>query len=197
MTETTRSEATLRLLATRRSAKPDLLAEPGPDRAQLEELIALASRVPDHKKLAPWRFIVFTGTARASIGEAFVAACKVEDRMEPSEQRLATERARFMRAPVVVAVVSRVTEVRGAPEWEQVLSAGAAAFNLCLAANAMGYGTSWITEWIAYSPMVRSALGLADNERVAGFVYIGTNAAPQPDRDRPALADIVTWWPQE
>ena len=99
-----------------------------------------------------------------------------------------------MRAPTVVCVVSRVVSNSGAPEIEQLLSCGAAAFNLCLAANALGYGTSWITEWIAYSPMVREKLGLAENERIAGFVYIGTPMEKPEERERPNLADIVTRW---
>jgi nitroreductase len=99
-----------------------------------------------------------------------------------------------MRAPLVIAVVSRVVAHPGAPEWEQVLSAGAACFNLCLAANAMGYATSWITEWIAYSPDVRKALGLAEHERIAGFIYVGTARAQPEERERPALSDIVTRW---
>ncbi len=190
------SPDTLALLKARRSVKPMMLAEPSPSPEQLTELLTIASRVPDHKKLAPWRFIVFQGAARAAIGETFAAACKAEDKMEPSEVRLEGERQRFLRAPLVVAVVSRVVPSPSAPEWEQILSAGAAAFNLCIAANAMGYGTCWITEWIAYSPIVRAGLKLADNERVAGFVYIGTAKETQEDRERPVLADIVTYWPE-
>jgi nitroreductase len=99
-----------------------------------------------------------------------------------------------MRAPLVIAVVSRVTPHRSAPEWEQVLSAGAACLNLCLAANALGYGTSWITEWIAYNEAVSAALHLAANERIAGFIYIGTPTERSDERERPALAEIVSRW---
>lgn len=182
------------LLSSRRSVKPDRLLAPGPTPEELETMLRIASRVPDHKKLAPWRFIVLEGDARARLGEVIAEACITEEPERPSEIRLAMERGRLMRAPLVVAVVSRVTPHRSAPEWEQVLSAGAASFSLCLAANALGYGTSWITEWIAYSPRVRAALHLADNERIAGFVYMGTPAEPPQERDRPALADIVTRW---
>jgi nitroreductase len=185
---------TLALLSTRRSVKPDLLRPPGPTPEELDTILTLAARVPDHKKLAPWRFLVFAGEARARMGEVFAAACAEEDASPPSPVRLDTERQRFLRAPLVVGVVSRVVTNPGAPEWEQVLSAGAACFNLCLAANALGYGTSWITEWIAYSPRVRTALRLADNERVAGFIYVGTPAARPPDRERPALPALVTRW---
>ncbi|MGZ5914848.1 MAG: nitroreductase family protein [Hyphomicrobium sp.] len=182
------------LLSSRRSVKPDRLLAPGPQPTELETMLRIASRVPDHKKLAPWRFIVLEGDARAKLGDVIADACIAEEPERPSDVRLAMERGRLTRAPLVVAVISRVTPHRSAPEWEQILSAGAACLNLCLAANALGYGTSWLTEWIAYSPRVRKALQLADNERIAGFVYIGTPAEAPHERDRPALADIVSRW---
>jgi nitroreductase len=185
---------TLRLLQNRRSVKPDKLVAPGPSAAELEMILTIASRVPDHKKLAPWRFIVFEGAAREKFGEVIAEACKAEDKEQPSHVRLDMERKRLARAPLVVAVISRVIPKPGAPEWEQVLSAGASAFNLCLAANAMGYGTSWVTEWIAYSPRIRTALGLSDNERVAGFVHIGTPCERSEERERPKLTEIVSRW---
>ena len=185
---------TIALLSQRRSVKPDKLLAPAPSAAELDVILTLAARVPDHKKLAPWRFIIFEGEARTRIGAAFAEACQAEDKEPPSPVRLETERNRFQRAPMVIAVVSRIVEKPGAPEWEQVLSAGAATFNMCLAANALGYGTCWITEWIAYSPRVCQALGLAANERIAGFVYIGTPAEKPADRDRPDLRNIVTRW---
>lgn len=184
----------LALLSSRRSVKPDKLVSPGPSPGELETLLTIAARVPDHKMLSPWRFIIFEGDARARFGEIIADACVAEEKEPPSEVRLGMERVRLLRAPLVVAVVSHAEPRRGVPEWEQVLSAGAACLNLCLAANALGYGTSWITEWIAYSPRVRTALGLADNERIAGFVYIGTPAERSDDRERPALCDIVTRW---
>lgn len=184
----------LALLSTRRSVKPDALSSPGPSPDELETMLTIASRVPDHKKLVPWRFIVLEGEARARLGEVAAAACVAQEKEAPSEVRLATERGRLMRAPLVIAVVSRVVAHPAAPEWEQVLSAGAACFNLCLAANAMGYATAWITEWITYNPDVRKALGLADNERIAGFIYVGTAGARPEERERPALSDIVTRW---
>jgi nitroreductase len=186
--------ALLEFLEARRSVKPDKLVAPGPGPGEIERMLKVAARVPDHKKLAPWRFIVFEGAARERIGEVFAEAARREEREPPSHIRLETERKRFLRAPLVVGVVSRVTPRPGAPEWEQILSAGAAAFNLCLAANAMGYGTNWITEWVAYSPFVRAALGLAENERIAGFVHIGTPGERPEERERPAMDTIVTRW---
>lgn len=166
----------------------------GPSPDELNQILTMAARVPDHKKLNPWRFIVFSGEARAKAGALFARACAAEERLEPSEIRLQTERERFLRAPVVIAVINGLVDKPGVPALEQTLSTGAAAFNLCLAANALGYGTCWITEWIAYSPMVKDGLGLADNERIAGFVYIGEVTERQDDRPRPALTDIVSHW---
>ncbi len=181
-------------LSARRSVKPDRLVEPGPTPVELDTILTIASRVPDHKKLAPWRFIVLEGEARARLGEVVANACIAAEKEPPSHVRLETERTRLMRAPMVIAVVSRVTAHRSAPEWEQVLSAGAACLNLCLAANALGYGTSWITEWIAYNQAVGAALHLAGNERIAGFIYIGTPMERPDERERPALAEIVSRW---
>ena len=181
-------------LSARRSVKPDRLVAPGPSPAELDTILTIASRVPDHKKLAPWRFILLEGDARAGLGEVVAEACVAAEKEPPSHVRLETERTRLMRAPLVIAVVSRVTPHRSAPEWEQVLSAGAACLNLCLAANALGYGTSWITEWIAYNAAVGAALHLAANERIAGFIYVGTPTERSDERERPALAEIVSRW---
>lgn len=185
---------TIELLLKRRSVKPAMMTEPGPTAEQLHTILTAAVRVPDHKKLEPWRFIVFEGDARGAFGRVLLKACLAEDKETPSAARLETERTRLLRAPTVIAAISRLTPNPAAPEWEQILSCGAACFNLCLAANALGFGTSWITEWYTYSRAVASALGLAPNERMAGFIYIGTAKETQPDRDRPQLAKIVTRW---
>lgn len=184
----------LELLLTRRSAKAATLGEPGPDAAQLTTILTAAARVPDHKKLVPWRFVVFEGAARAAFGRVLLEACAAEEKDPPSAARLETERTRLLRAPTVVAVVSRTTLHAAAPEWEQILSCGAVCQNLCLAANALGFDTCWITEWYSYSAGVRAALNLAANERLAGFIYIGTARERQGDRERPDLAGILTRW---
>jgi nitroreductase len=182
-------------LAARRSAKPDRLAAPGPTPEELRAILTTGARVPDHKKLAPWRFIVFEGEARTAMGEVFARACEKEEREPPSPIRLELERGRFLRAPLVIAVVSSPTHRPGVPEWEQVLSAGAVCFNVCLAANALGFGTSWITEWVAYSPTVREALGLKEGERIAGFIYVGRPMEKAEERERPELEKLLTVWP--
>jgi nitroreductase len=182
-------------LAGRRSVKPDRLAEPGPTPDELQHILTTGARVPDHKKLTPWRFIVFEGEARRHMGEIFAKACEKEEREPPSHVRLDMERGRFLRAPLVVAVISSIKPRPGAPEWEQVLSAGAVCFNTCLAANALGFGTSWITEWIAYSPTVREALGLSDKERIAGFIYMGRPMEKPEERERPEIDKLLTRFP--
>ncbi len=184
------TNAVIDLLLQRRSVK--LLAEPGPTAEQLATILTAAARVPDHKALAPWRFIVFEGAAREKFGAALSDILALEEKEPPSPVRLETERQRLMGAPLSIAVVSRVKETPGAPEWEQVLSAGAACQNLVIAASAMGFGCNWVTRWFAYSPGVKAHLGLVDHERIAGFIHIGTAAERQPDRKRPMLAEVVT-----
>lgn len=181
----------LTLLRTRRSFKPVELLAPGPTPAEVETLLRIASRVPDHGKLVPWRFLVFEGDARFKAGEAIAAAFKVKY-PETTADQIAFERSRLARAPLVVGVVSRAAPHVKIPEWEQVLSAGAAAMNLVTAAHALGYGAAWITEWYAYDRRVLEALGLAPHEKIAGFVHIGHPAQAPEDRPRPALDDIVT-----
>lgn len=183
----------LDLLLTRRSVSANRLTGPGPDAGELELMLRAATRVPDHKKLAPWRFLLFQGEARAVFGKSLAEICRAEEE-EPGAFRLENEEKRFLRAPLVIAVISRVVKNPGAPDWEQILSAGAACQNLILAAAALGYGAQWITEWCGYSEGVRRILGLAENERVAGFVYVGTPTEKPEDRERPDLADVVSSW---
>jgi nitroreductase len=183
----------LDLLLTRRSVSANSLGEPGPSEADLRQMLTAAARVPDHKTLVPWRFLLFQGEARKAFGEVLADICRADEK-DPGAVRLETEANRFLRAPVVVAVISRVVKNPAAPEWEQILSAGACCQNLILAATALGFGAQWITEWYGYSQKVRTALGLAANERVAGFVYIGTAKEKPDERERPALADVVAAW---
>jgi nitroreductase len=181
----------LSLLATRRSVKPMELNGPAPSASQIDTLLTIASRVPDHGKLTPWRFIVFEGDARSAIGEKIADAFK-SDRPDATADQIEFERNRLARAPLVIAVVSRAGPHVKIPEWEQVMSAGAATMNLVTAAHALGYAANWITEWYAYDPRILKAMGLADRERIAGFVHIGTPSKPSEDRPRPPLSEIVT-----
>jgi nitroreductase len=179
------------LLRTRRSLKPNELIGPGPSPHELDTLLTIASRVPDHGKLTPWRFIVFEGESQLKAGAAIAAAFVVKY-PDATPDQLAFERRRLARAPLVIAVVSRAAPHVKIPEWEQVLSAGAAAMSLVIAAHALGFAATWITEWYAYDRSVLDALRLAPHEKIAGFVHIGRPAHAPEDRPRPALADIVT-----
>lgn len=182
---------TIDMLRTRRSVPPHLMAEPGPDAAELETLLTLASRVPDHGKLAPWRFLVVEGEGRAKAGE-LIAAAFLADEPGAAPDRIEQERRRLARAPLVVGVVSRARPHAKIPDWEQVLSVGAVCMNLIVAANAMGFATAWLTEWYAYDRRVLDALGLDPDEKIAGFIHVGGKVEAPSDRPRPALADIVT-----
>jgi nitroreductase len=181
----------LTLLASRRSVRIADLKAPGPSPAEIDTLLTVASRVPDHGKLTPWRFIVFEGEGQRAAGD-IIAAVFAADNPDADATRLDIERTRLARAPLVVAVVSRAAPHVKIPEWEQVLSAGAAAMSLELAAHALGYGSNWTTEWYAYDRRVLDRLGLAENERIVGFLHVGTPAQPPEDRPRPPLDAIVT-----
>ncbi|MEO1720191.1 MAG: nitroreductase [Pseudomonadota bacterium] len=184
----------LQTLLTRRSSKPALMQEPGPSNDELEQILTAAMRVPDHKKLTPWRFITLTGDAREAFGHAACGVLETESSEPISDVRRQTERERLMRAPCVVVAIAAPHRTEVVPEREQILSAGAACFNLCLAANALGYGTAWLTEWLSYSDGIAKVLQLADHEVVAGFIYIGTVTEAQPDRDRPRVSERWSAW---
>ena len=182
---------TLSLLKLRRSVPPQFLSAPGPDDAQLREILTVAARVPDHGKLAPWRFIVFSGAAKEKAAE-IVAGVFKERNPEADEEKVAFERKRRLHAPVVIAVVSRARKHEKIPEWEQELSAGAVCMNMLIAAEALGFNGSWLTNWFAFDRKVLDAFGLAPDERIAGFVHLGKADGRPADRERPDLAAIVS-----
>ena len=184
---------TLDLLETRRSVPANALVEPAPTAAELDRMLTIAARVPDHGKLAPWRFIVIEGEARVALGQKFAALLREIDSGAP-DQRVEALANQFAQSALVVAVVSRAGPHVKIPEWEQQLSAGAVCMNLTIAANAMGFGAQWLTGWATYEPRAREILGLDAEERVAGFIHIGTPAERWADRPRPSLDDIVTRW---
>ncbi|WLS02355.1 nitroreductase family protein [Shinella oryzae] len=179
-------------LSTRRSIPAFQMGEPGPSTEEVEAMLTLASRVPDHGKLAPWRFIVYRGAERKRISEA-LAKIAMADKPDLSEEMVKVETTRLTRAPVVIAVISRAAPHFKVPEWEQVMSAGAVCLNLVMAANAHGYASNWLTEWYAFDTRAYPILGVNEGEKVAGFIHIGTPTVPPTERPRPALSDIVTW----
>jgi len=181
----------IELLKLRRSVKPREMSEPGPSPAELETILTIGARVPDHGKLTPWRFIVFEGDARVRAGEVIA---KVFARKNPQATAadIAVEKHRLTDAPLVIGVVSFTKPHPKVPPWEQELSAGASAMNMVTAATALGYGACWLTGWFAFDRDVLDGLGLKANEKLAGFIHIGTQTRPNEDRPRPVLSDIVT-----
>lgn len=179
-------------LKTRRSTPVLQLSGPGPSRQELETILTLAVRVPDHGKLAPWRFIVIEGEARERLGEACLKRA-LEKTPDLSEDMQKLERERCLRAPVIVAVVSKAAPHFKIPEWEQQLSAGALCLNLLMSVNAHGYAANWLTEWLAFDPEIWPAIGVEQEEKIAGFIYIGSTEFPPVERPRPELSSVVTW----
>src|SRR5215469_14476722 len=179
------------LLLSRRSGSAKTMKEPGPSGDQLAQILRAGARAPDHGKLFPWRFILFEGAGRARAGDILAEVMQAEGERD---KQVEEERARFLRAPVVIGVVSAAREQHKIPVWEQELSAGAVCQNTLIAATALGFVGNWISEWYAYHPVVKHRLGLKAGERVAGFIYLGTPAQELEERPRPALDGIVTYF---
>lgn len=187
------TSSVLAFLRTRKSASAKSLKEPGPSPQHLKDILEIAVRVPDHGKLTPWRFILFEGEARAGIGERFAARWH-QLHPEHGEDVLGFQCGLFLRAPIVLAVVSRAAPHVKIPEWEQIQSAAAVCYNIVLAATAMGWGAQWQTDWIAYDHEIAKQMGLNPPERISGFIYIGTPTAPLEDRPRPNSVNLLTRW---
>ena len=179
------------LLLSRRSGSAKTMEKPGPSKKQLAEILKAGARAPDHGKLFPWRFIVFEGKGRERFGDILAEISEAED--ERAKQ-VEEERGRFLRAPVVIGVISAAREQIKIPVWEQELSAGAVCQNILIATHALGFVGNWLTEWYAYHPKVKEGLGLKPGERVAGFIYIGTSSVDLEERPRPDMEKIVSYF---
>jgi nitroreductase len=181
----------VQLLLTRRSGSAKAMGKPGPSKSQLAEILTAGARVPDHGKLFPWSFIVFEGKGRERFGDILGAVLEAEGERP---KQIEEERQRFLRAPLVIGVVSSARENIKIPVWEQELSAGAACQNILVAAHALGFVGNWLTEWYAYHPAVLEKMGLKPGERIAGFIYIGTSEAELEERPRPEMDKIVSYF---
>ena len=179
------------LLKIRRSVKPREMSGPGPSPAELDTILTIGARVPDHGKLTPWRFIVFEGDARVRASEV-IARVFAQKNPNAVSDEIDVEKRRLTDAPLVIGVVSFTRPHPKVPPWEQELSAGASAMNIVTAATALGYGACWLTGWFAFDRDVLDGLGLKADENLAGFIHIGTPTKSNEDRPRPALEDLVT-----
>lgn len=178
-------------LRTRRSVKPKELSPGRPTAEELQTILTIATRVPDHGKLTPWRIVILEGEGQKKLGR-IAAEQFMQLNPEANDANREFEAARFTRAPLVLCVISTPIESIKAPRWEQELSAGAVCTNILQACHALGYGASWLTEWPAYNPAVASAIGCGIDDRIAGFIYIGGPVqTPPADRERPNLSDVV------
>lgn len=184
----------LKLLNDRRSVPSRLLGEPGPTPAELRELLEAAVRVPDHGKLVPWRFVLIRGDARQRLGE-LLARTTLANNPDAAPAAVEKDRARFSFAPLIVTVIAQIDETQSKiPAQEQLLTAGCVAYNLLIGAQQLGYGAQWLTGWAAYDATIRAALGVQPNERVVGFIHIGSASEPAPERLRPDVSELVSEW---
>jgi nitroreductase len=183
----------LRLLESRRTLPLRSLAGPGPTPEELRRLLTIAARVPDHGRLAPWRFIVIEGRARETFGRR-VDARYAEANPDLPAIKADMWTAYMLRAPVTIVLVSRPDPLSKISVFEQELSAGAAGMALTVAAHAMGFATHWLLKWPGKDPAATSLLGIGETEKVAGFIHLGRPAEVPADRPRPALEDVVTYW---
>lgn len=190
---TTNTSYLLQALESRRSVPSRQLGEPGPDEGTLQRILQLASRVPDHGKLVPFRFIRIAGDHRHALGEKLVARSRELDPAAP-EPALEKDRARFSHAPLVIAVVARPTPHAKVPELEQLLTAGCVCFGMLQAAQALGFGAQWLTGWAAFDKTIARTLGVQEGEQVVGFVHIGTPKLSVPERERPDAATLLSDW---
>jgi nitroreductase len=186
----TPSSELLHRLATRRSAPAQALAAPGPDAAQIADILTLAARTPDHGKLSPWRFVVMGPISRAEIAEKLSAMAVAQD-LPPKAQKVLSK---LTAAPTTVLVISTAAPA-SKPIWEQELSAGAVCMNLEHAASGFGFASSWITDWYSYDAEAAALFGVREGEKVAGFIHIGTALEPLLERDRPDIAALTTTLP--
>jgi nitroreductase len=180
-------------LKTRRSVGIGFLKDPGPTPAELDEILQIGTRVPDHGKFVPWRLIVIEGDARIAAGE-MLAKIQKQRRPELDESSLDVERKQFLPAPVTIGVLLSPKPNPKAPEMEQLLSAGNVCFNLSHAAFALGFAASWTNRWYGFDTEAQQLLGARGGERFVGFVHIGTPTTVVEDRDRPDLSKVVTRW---
>jgi len=183
----TKSAEVLAFLARRRSASAFTLSAPAPSEEEIADLLRLATRVPDHGKLAPWRFVILQGEAKAAIGDRLNALAQTRSDITKALASL----GKFNAPPLAIVVVAHVVTPSDIPEWEQVLSAGAVCSTLVNAASAMGYGANWITDWYSSDEAAKAVIGVQPGERVAGMVYIGTASEAPLERVRPDVERLI------
>lgn len=183
------NQTVLDFMLKRRSVLARQMSEPGPSEQQLETILTIATRVPDHKKLEPWRFLIIQGDTRKQLGEQFAEIRRQQVELLPQQHQDIQQS--FLRAPLVIAVIFSPIEHR-IPLFEQMLSTGAVCQHINIAAGAMGFASQWITGWSCEDQQAHQVLGLSEQEMVAGYMYIGSSDIKPEDRKRPNLNDKIT-----
>ena len=182
---------TLKLLLTRRSTTADLMSGPGPSEAELRNIILAASRVPDHRRVVPFRFVVIKDEQRKQLGIALGAIFK-ENNPEAEQRAIDYEASRFLRAPIVLTVVAALDEGHKTPIWEQTLTVGAVCQNALIACNASGFAAQWLTEWYTFDGAFKEKLGVSEDEKIAAFIYIGSATQNPKERLRPDIDSLIS-----
>lgn len=190
------NEDALNLLLTRRTVPSAFLGGPGPSDEQVETLLTAAMRVPDHGKLAPWRYVALDAVALGIVASQ-LRAIRLAEEPDADLEKLDKQLDAFTKAPLCIVVVGKAREHPKIPVWEQQLSVGASTMNLMIATHAMGFSAQWLSGWMCESPAAKALLGVSDDETLAGFVHIGTPTVPTTERPRPSLADHLTRWTPE
>lgn len=193
MTKLNETTSLLAFLKSRKSASAKAMTGPGPSADQIAEILEIAVRVPDHGKLAPWRFILFEGEARAKVGDSFAQVWAAQNPSHGPEI-FNFQRGLFMRAPVVLAVVSTAAPHGKIPVWEQQMSAAAVCYNAVMAATALGFDAQWQSDWVIYDEGAKTVMGVNAAEKIAGLIYIGHSSVQLEDRPRPDALALLTRW---
>lgn len=183
---------TIDLLLRRRSVKVVLQNTPGPSQEDIETILRCAIRVPDHKKLTPWRIQVVQGESQNKLGKIFAEVFQ-EENPDADSTRIEFERNRPARTPLLLIVSTKI-ESDKAPRWEQILSGAAVCQNIIIAASALGYASQWLSEWVNFSGAIKAHLGITNGDEILGYIYIGTAEEAPTERPRPELEDIVSYF---
>jgi len=185
----TKVQPVIDFMQSRRSVPAKMMGGPGPDKNEIRQMAEIASRVPDHGKIAPWRFVEYSQAAKLRL-DGLISSRAVEKQPDLAGELYAIEQTRMQRSPTVIGLISAPKAHPKVPIWEQEISCGAAGMNWLIAANAFGYDAQWLTEWIAFDELLAPHFGVQEGERIAGFIHIGTRTMPKTERDRPMLDDV-------
>ena len=188
------SKSVSNFLLKRRSVTAKTMLASDVTNEDLDIIISSGLRVPDHGALSPWKIIVFKGKSRETFGKLFLGKRFKELNPSASKDDVIYEEKRFLRAGVVICVISSPVEHKKIPVWEMQLSSAAVCQNLLISAQSLGYAAQWLTEWYTYDEVILKELGVSQRDKISGFIYIGKKNEEPKDRIRPEKEKIVSYW---